>query len=254
MSFKNVLAAEVLKTKRTYILTASILLPVIITGLTYAMNIKLFSTMEDLGFNPWTSFCMFAFPCYAFLYPMLVFLIGFRLYDIEHKSSGFKHLFILPVPKTHFYYSKAVIIIFCLFISLLIGLSLILIGGKFCSIFFPLMQFQDYTIKSLMIAFFVKLFFFNLSIIAIQLLLSLYFNNAIKSIGIPLILLIIGALMGKWEYNYLFPYNYSFQASAGFRSGEGFLINKTCCWSILYSVLFFILGALIVRLQRVHNR
>ena len=254
MSFKNVLTAEILKTKHTHILTASILLPLVITGLTYAMNIRIFSATEDLGFNPWTSLCLFLFPCYGFLYPMLVFLIGFRLNDIEHKSSGFKHLFVLPAPKIHFYYSKAIIIIFCLFVSLLIGLSLILIGGKFCSIFFPLMQFQDYTIKSLIIAFFVKLFFFSLSIISIQLLLSLYFNNAIKSIGIPLILLIIGTLMGGWEYNYLFPYSYPFQASSGFRSGEGFFIGKTFCWSMMYSVLFFALGAFVVRLQRVHSR
>lgn len=254
MSFKNVLTAEILKTKNTYILTASILLPLIVTGLTCAMNIAFFDAVKDVGMNPWTSLCLFAFPCYGFLYPMLVFLIGFRLNDIEYKSSGFKHLFVLPVPKTYFYYSKALILIFCLFVSLLIGLSLILIGGKLCSIFYPFMQFQDYTIKSLIIAFFVKLFFFSLSIIAIQLLLSLYFNNAIKSIGIPLILLIIGTLMGGWEYNYLFPYSYPFQASSSFRSGEGFFIGKTFYWSMLYSVFFFALGALVIRLQRMHSK
>lgn len=248
MSFKNVLAAEILKTKHTHILTASILLPCIITTFTCVMNIDMFYTMGD-GVNPWTSLCMLAFFCYSFLYPILIILISFRLNDVEHKSAGFKHLFTLPIPKLHFYFSKATIIIFCLLISLLVGLSLIMLVGKLCSMLFPIMGFQNYTIKNLIVAFFAKLFFFNLSIVAIQLLVSTYFNNVIKSVGVPVVLTITGMLMTFWQHKQLFPYCYSFQAVNHFKEGEGFVMGEIFYWSILYSILFFALGAMVVHFQ-----
>lgn len=254
-SFKNVLISEILKTKKIQILSVSILLPLIITMLSWVINIQLFSAgIAGLGGNPWRPLCSFSFESYKFLYPILMVIICFKLHETKQQPADAKQLFILPPKKIYLYCSKAIILIFCLFISLLLAISFIFISGKICSILYPLMHFQDYSITNLITAFFVKLFFFNLSIIPIQLLLNACFKNVIISAGVPLMLLVLGTSVLYSSYNHLFPYSYSFQAALDFENGNGFVMDKTFYWSMLYSVFFFALGALVIRLQRMHSK
>lgn len=243
-SFKNSFTAEILKTKHTQILSTAVFLPLIIAIYSCVANIQeFFGGTAEVGENPWRFLCLISFESYKFLYPIFIVIICFKIYERDHQTdfeSG---------SKTYVYFSKAIILIFCLVVSLLVGLSLLFLTGTFCSVFYPLMKFQDYTIDSLIIPFFVKLFVFGLSIAAIQLLLSSCLKNIINSVGIPLVLLSIGTAMVRTEYNALIPYAYSFQAFIDFENRDGFLINNMFYWSIFYSIFFFALGALVVWLK-----
>ena len=251
-SFKNIFTTEISRTKHTHILSASILLPIVITLFSFVeITPMLFGGTAEAGQNPWRYLCFILFENYKFLYPILMVIICFKLHETKQQPADAKELFILPPKKIYLYCSKAIILIFCLCISLLLALSFIFIIGKLCSIFYPLMHFQNYSIKNLIAAFFVKLFFYNLSIIAMQLLLCTYFKNVIISVGVPLILLILGISMLYSGCNHLLPYNHSFQAALDFENGNGFVMDKTFYWSMLYSVLFFVWGALVVRFQKV---
>lgn len=255
VSLKNVLISEILKTKKKHILSASILLPLIITVLSSVINIQYFfdEDLAVLGGNPWRSLCVLLFECYKFLYPVLMIIICVQLYEVKQTSNESEKVFVGPVSKTYLYCSRAIILVFCLFISLLIAFSLTLLTGEICSKLYPLMKFQDYMITDLIGAFFVKSFFFNLSITAIQLLLSIFFTNVILLIGTPLFLMIIGNTIFRLAYNYLFPYSYSFQAALDFENGDSLIIDKMLYWSMFYSIFFFVFGAFVVRLQKVYT-
>lgn len=237
-SFKYIFLNHIAKAK--LILTLTVFFPLIVNIFWFVISLHFPEEIAVLQANPWQAVCLLLVENYKLLYPIFSMLICFKLCEADEEE------------KTATYCSKAIILIFCLLIAALLGLAFLLIGGKLCSVIYPWMHFQDYNVTSLIIPFFTKLFFYSLSIIAIQLLLCTYTKNVMVALGVPLALLVMGASMVYYPCSYAFPYSYSFQAALDFENGDGFLIDKIFCWNLWYSFIFFALrlGLFYIQLKK----
>lgn len=115
---------EVLKLRRTLALWASVLVPLLVLGMTGA-NILARDTSGPLGnpqAGPWNSLTInfvFFLWCLVAL-PLLVALETALLAGVEHRENSWKHLFALPVPRWSLYTAKLVVASLLLAVSSLV--------------------------------------------------------------------------------------------------------------------------------------
>jgi len=245
LSFYNVLRAEFLKTKRSFGLTIALTGPLLITSLLVFFIMKNAADFSGSESNPWNNFARLHFQFYFLLYPLFAALIGFLLTNLEHKSRGFKHLFTLPAPKFHFYFSKVLILMFWLLSSLIFAAALIYVGGNLIAWAFPDIGYQNFSIVEPLAVFFVKMFMVLLSIMAIHFFLSIYFDNFIISVGSACFLVIFGLVVHSagWEYSYLLPYSYGYIIFLDFFTEKATVVfSREMYLSVLYAVVFFSAG------------
>ena len=199
IGFGRVLLSELQKTKNTWGLTLSLLGPL---GVTIIMLIAWIDNGPDATntVSPWIDYVRFTYNFYFFLYPLFAALVAFMLSNVEHKNRGFKQLFTLPAAKSHFYFSKVMILMFWIACSLLFALGLLLVSGKLLSLIYPNYGFQEYQPTMAMLIFPLRMYISLLSIIAIHFFMSLYWDNFMVAVGSAVFLLILGMiLINNWK-------------------------------------------------------
>lgn len=137
-----------------------------------------------------------------FMTPMFVVLLVCLLVDVEHKSTTWKHLLVLPVPKETLFLSKLLLLLGMVLSFYGLFVVFILLDGWFLTSFLPdanpahrspnwpmLIRLMDQSISSV------------LPILAIQYWLSFRIKNLISTIIIGLMGLITGLVVaspGTW--------------------------------------------------------
>lgn len=248
VNFIDILKAEILKTKRTRNFTIVLLFPIVITLLIFGYYVKelIGQGSSGGGGNPWMNYSRVFFQFYTFFYPLLAALIAFSLSNIEHKNLGFKQIFTFPASKFSIYFSKVIILLFWIFCSLLLAYSLLMLSGNLLSTFFPEVGFQDYDLSQTIQAFFTRIFFSLVAIISIHFFLSIYWGNFIISVGSACFLVVFGLVVGNWKYSYTIPYCNLLKAFQDFNKGSTVVFSQEIIWSIIYSIVFFALGYLMI--------
>jgi hypothetical protein len=99
----DVLAAEIIKTKRTWNFPLVLLFPVIVTIIVFVYYTKNLLGYETTGNNyTWIIYSQTFFQFYFIIYPLLAALIAFSLSNIEHRNNGLKQIFTFPTFKFFF--------------------------------------------------------------------------------------------------------------------------------------------------------
>lgn len=237
---------ELIKLKRTFAFWLTIISALVIPLLFFIVYmVKHKNLTPEAGVNPWDKYMVNQVKnSIPFLVPMFIVLITSLIIQVEHKSSGIKHLFALPIPKWSVYFSKLTIVIFSIIITYAYFFVAILIFGNLLGLFHPDLGFLDFQpdylkyIKMLWISFIA-----SLGIVGIQFWLSFRFKNFIVPLGIGMTLVILGLVVSQAPESIYFPYAYNvLNFSLGDKMPETFGFSTVTVYSISCFVITAILG------------
>jgi lantibiotic transport system permease protein len=253
-SFILSLRSEFYKSRKSLAFWSAVVLPVAICGLVatgYFINShKLVNTNGAMQWLRYMGSIMGVMG--VLLLPMFVVFITYSVNNMEHRSEMWKSLFSLPINKWSIYGSKYLFAVILNAICLLLFAFLIITSGQLLGILKPELNFQEFSITTIVYQLHLKLFLSSLGILSIQFFLSLLWSDFIKPMGfgfIGTISGIIGANTG-WEYAYTIPYAHP--ALAIMNNGDRGKIPGVNLWtnetyvSLSVAVIAFIAGYFII--------
>jgi hypothetical protein len=246
ISLWNVFQAELFKTKNSLTKWIFLLFPVLISLIVY---VYLFVKADVFLDNPWMLIGQNLFSIYAFLYPLMVSFISFMLHDIEYKNQGIKHLYVLPIVKSHVYISKLLSLYLYILLSVLLAYIGFRLGGNILRIIQPDLGIQNYEFIGAINVFFCKLFLISIAIGTVQYVISQVFSNFIVSLGFASFLTIICILFNKWKYVYFFLYGSVFSALKDIFYEDMEFLKKEIIVAICSILLFSGIGYFVVCLK-----
>ena len=128
MSLVRALHAELLKLKRTLAFRVIFVLPLLIALLQFLVILR--TKTYARGFNLWQTHPTNSFQIWAvFMMPLLIALVTALLNGIEHSDKQWKHLFVLPVPRSAVYFAKLIVAQGLILMStLVLGVFTVVVG------------------------------------------------------------------------------------------------------------------------------
>jgi hypothetical protein len=150
----------------------------------------------------------------SLILPMYIIFIAYSVNSIEHRADTWKTLFNLPIPRWSVYAAKYFYAVFLVFLCLSLFVLFTIGFGNLLSIVKPELRFDNFHMESELAQIYFKLFLSSLGILSIQFLLSLFWADFLKPMGIGFICTIAGVVAASkgWEYSYLFPYAHPMEA------------------------------------------
>jgi len=210
LSFRS----EFYKTRKTAGFWSAVILPLLICGLLFMgfySHADKIAANHPPGMMLWLQFAGAILGVMgSLLLPMLIVFIAYSVNSIEHKADTWKTLFSLPISKLSVYAAKYFYAFFLILICLALFVLLTLGFGNLLGILKPELKFHEYSMTSLLLQIYIKLFLAAMGILSIQFLLSLLFRDFLKPMGIGFAATIAGVILATtgWQYAYLFPYSH----------------------------------------------
>jgi lantibiotic transport system permease protein len=208
------LQSEFYKSRKTLGFWSAILLPLVIIMLE---SIGFFVKSGMLAKNPprelWGQFAGIPMAVMgSFLLPMFAVFVGYSVNNIEHRSDTWKMLFTLPINKWSLYSAKFVYAVILVFICLLLFCGFTIGFANLLHLIKPQLRFNEYHMEDKLAQIYFKLFLASMGILSLQFLMSLLWKDFLKPMGIGFVGVIVGSILVRWEYAYLFPYSQPLQA------------------------------------------
>lgn len=212
LSFRS----EFYKSRKTLGFWASVMLPLLIGILPFVW----FYTKSEkfVSLPPMVLWLQFAGAILAvmgsLILPIYIIFIAYSVNSIEHRADTWKTLFNLPIPRWSVYAAKFFYAVFLVFMCLALFVLFTIGFGNLLSIVKPELRFDNFHMEKELAQIYFKLFLSSLGILSIQFLLSLFWADFLKPMGIGFICTIVGVAAASkgWEYSYLFPYAHPMEA------------------------------------------
>lgn len=246
---------ELIKLKRTFAFWLTIISALIIPLLFFIVYMVKHANFTPAdGVNPWDKYLVNQVQnSIPFLVPMFIVLITSLIIQVEHKSSGIKHLFALPIPKWSVYFSKLSIVLFSIITTYIYFFIAILLFGTLLGLFHSDLGFLDFQPNYLK---YIKMlgtsFIASLGIVGIQFWLSFRFKNFIIPLGIGITLVIVGLVASRAPEAIYFPYAYNvLNFSLGDKMPQVFGMSAVTVYSTLCFVVTAILGYIDIKRKNI---
>jgi hypothetical protein len=242
---------ELIKLNKTFAFWLTIISGLVIPVLFFIVYlVKHADLIPAEGVNPWEKFMLNqiknSIPLFV---PIFIVLITSLIIQVEHKSSGIKHLFALPIPKWSVYFSKLSIVIFTIIIGYVYFYLAILFFGFLLGMFHSDLGFLDFQpeyIKYIDMLF--TSFIASLGIVGIQFWMSFRFKNFIVPLAVGMVLVIIGLIASQAPESIYFPYSFNILSiSLGDKMPLTFGFSSVIVYSILCFIFTAIMGYLDIR-------
>jgi len=234
---------EFIKLKNTFALWLTLLgalfVPLILFT-TYLSDVKSF--VPGHGINPWDDFLVRTLNgCCFFSIGFALLIIGLIIH-IEHKASGWKHLFTLPISRGRIYFGKLLVIFAMVICFFTLYLALSVLSGAVLGYAVPGLGFSKFPVPGMHISRFVTEFFISiLPTVFLQYWLSFRLKNLITSLGIGLGGLMIGLLLKSWKFIIYLPYAAPFQM-LNYKEEDVSSHQRLFLINAVYTVLFVMLS------------
>lgn len=208
----SILKAEFLKLKRTpapFLLLAVVLFASIIAGAALIMDVH--HTVR-LGVNPWLRVAQGGLVIYTvmLLSPFAILLVSSVIY-VEQRANAWKMLFVLPVSRSHQFFSKLLLLLLLLVGSAILLLIALLMTGYFVNWLLPEYGFTYFQPEwKRMFTILAHGIVSALGVLGLQYLLSLRFAHFLVALGVGIlgyVLAFILAATGS-KLALLLPYAY----------------------------------------------
>lgn len=237
---------ELIKLKRTFAFWLTIISALVIPLLFFIIYlIKHAKLAQPIDVNPWDKFMTNQIQnAIPLLVPLFIILITSLIIQVEHKSSGIKHLFALPIPKWSVYYSKLSIVIFSIITAYIYFFIAILFFGALLGVIHSNLGFLDFQPDYLKyLKMLATSFTASLGIVGIQFWLSFRLKNFIIPLAIGMTLFIIGLIASQAPESIYFPYAYNvLSISLGDKMPLTFGLSTVTVYSVLCFLVTAILG------------
>ena len=250
---KNSILTEITKQKKTLALWGTIIAPLFVVVVNFLIYFSKPNLLQAPDMNPWLKVAGNATNIFTILmFPLLITLIAFIVNNVEHKSSGWKHLFALPVRREYFYISKIIVATGMVFLSLVIFVVFLLLSIRLLASSHPQINFEKTALVNLLIITNVKVFLASLFILMIQFVLSINFKNFLVPIGFGIAATIGTTMLLSWEHSNWIPYALPMWASQGLQKGDYMFLKEVIIYSIAGSILIFTAGILTIRKKNIN--
>ncbi len=250
--YRNIVA-EFLKLKSTPVIYMAILAGLFIAVLAFFSRATDVHSLAVLGKNPWDRYAMRGIGTYALfiLCPFAILLVSSVVF-IEKQANAWKYLYTMPTSRGTIYFSKILVIVLVLLISIFWMMFGTLLSGYLLDWFFPEFELSYYSPNvSELLEMVFRFFIGALGVIGIQYFLSLFFKHFLIPFGVGMLCYVIGLILSLADVSYAiyFPYAYP-MIGKGYGMFESPKIdtilfdwlNNIELFGILYFIVFVLLG------------
>ncbi len=242
---------ELIKLKGTFAMWLSVISGIMVPLLFFLVFFFRYDKLiPEEGINPWNKFMNDQVSnSIPFLVPMFIVLITSLIIQVEHKATGIKHLFALPIPKWSVYYSKLSIVVGSIVATYIYFFIAILIFGSLLGVLRPELNFLEFQPEYFK---FIKIlgmsFIASLGIVGLQFWLSFRFKNFIVPLAVGMIMVIIGLIVSRAPEAIYFPYAYNIlSVLQGSNGPQIFGIPTVLVYSIIFFLITSVVGYLDIR-------
>lgn len=243
---QRALIAEFIKVRKTLGMWSAIIAPIFMVTINFLIFYSRPELFEESDLNPWIQFTMFSINSWALLMmPLFITLLTFYVNYTEHRASGWKFIYSLPLPKLSVYSAKFVISLVIFFFTMLLYYGFNLIAIQLLSVIYPQVPFDLYNETLTLFVVFNKLFLASIAIMSIQFFVSLLVSNFVFPIGFGVFATIANATLLRWEHSHFIPYAYPFFSINKLFAGEqDVFLSEPVILSLLVGGAFLIGGYL----------
>lgn len=209
---KRSLIMEHIKIKSTLVPWLAFFAPAFVVVVAFVASYTGGDKVYRSGVDPWIDFTGHILVGWSlFVYPIYVSLQSALYAGIEHQNKAWAYQCSLPVPKWSIYVSKLITLSLLIAISHIVLLGLSQAGGLLLAAMKPQYGFQHFSMHRVLVVGSALLFFSGLGMAAIQLLISIRFENFLIPASLGLFATMVGAVSRGFSISngspYLWPTN-----------------------------------------------
>ena len=209
---KRILLAESLKLKSTPVIYMGVLAGLFIAFLAFMSRATDVHSLAWFGGNPWDKYAMRGIGTYALfiLCPFAILLVHSVVF-VERQARSWKYLYTMPTSRGAIYFSKILMIVAVLIVSVFWMMIGTVLSGYLLDLFFPELELSYYSpnVNELLKMVF-RFIGGALGVIGIQYFLSLVFKHFLIPLGIGMLGYITGLILSVADLSITiyFPYAY----------------------------------------------
>ena len=244
---QRALVAEFIKVRKTLGMWSAIIAPIFMVSINFLIFYNRPELFEEGIENPWLQFTMFSINSWSVLMmPLFITLLTFYVNYTEHRASGWKFIYSLPLPKLSVYSAKFIICLVIFFFTMFLYYVFNLIAIQLFASIYPQVPFDSYGETFTLFVVFNKLFLASIAIMSIQFFVSLLVSNFVFPIGFGVFATIANATLLRWEHSHFIPYAYPFFSINKLFAGlEDVFLSESVILSLLVGSAFLIGGYLV---------
>ncbi len=207
------LSADTIKLKKTPIFWIALLGGLFVTGLVFLIHYFSVEEINKPNTNPWFFYGQFGvtFVSILLVVPFVVLVTSSVMFT-EHRSDSAKYLYVLPLPKSHFYFSKLIIVLGIIALTYLIFFCGHLLSGWILGFLRPEYEFHAYPPRAGSFARLVGHSYLSvLGVAGLHYWFSVRWKSYIVPVGIGLcgyIIAVMFSLTQRFDLAKGFPYAY----------------------------------------------
>jgi len=220
-NFWRLLGAEHYKLRRNPAVWLMICYPLITTTIAI-LSVYGHRTEIDLAadVNPWMLYTGRNIVLLNFIYPIIVAIMCYSLFEAEWSRNNFRLLFTLPYKRLTIYATKIVFMAEVVAVSMAIGAAAFLAHGPVMEWLIPAARYSEHDVMLLCMSYFSRLFVSLFFIAQLQYLLNMTFRNFVVPIGVSCFMVIFTMVAGGLKVGYLIPYYSAYHLIDEFRGAE----------------------------------
>jgi hypothetical protein len=209
-TFKEIralLIAESIKLRRTPVVWMSLGAPAFAVTVAFIASLTNGNRFYQAGISPWTDFSAHILVGWAlFVFPIYVCLQTALYSSLEHNSNGWSYLATLPVGKHKLLFSKYCCAVLLVAISQVLLVCLTWAAGWILAVLRPSYGFQDYPMTSMPAKACMWVFLSGLTIVGIQMMLSMLYRSFVVPTGTGLLFIFGGVIARSLAISIYWPF------------------------------------------------
>lgn len=209
IALKRGVSAEIFKFRATFVFWLVILAPAFIPLINLTVFLNRGEEIMASGGTAWGNLMQFSNGPSSFLFPFFVFIVALYVNNIEWSSNTWKLIYAQPINRLTVFFSKLIVFMGMLFISLMLFGLLIFVVGKIIHASQPELGFSQPFDLVVLFGQSLRTFLATLGFASIHFFISQKTKNLILPLGIGIAGIISFMIVSQgWEYAIYHPYGF----------------------------------------------